>query len=300
MPIVTRGYQPVNDFQLVMDFLRETYAETGSLQNWFPSRFENSREEMAKDTRIWEEMKEGQREPRIVAMANPEIKYQYFIQIHPDFYFLEEEIIRWIEEYSIAMKPDSRALNISIVVLEGNPAREVALREREWQKGSVYGILRLRSVDDPIPDYMVPDGFKIRSVRPDKDFDRIADGIRVVFGHGEWFTGEILRGISQASFYRENLDLVVVAHDGSIASFCTFRIDPLSGITELEPMGTLPEYRRLGLAKALLSEGFKRLKEYNPTLLHIGGAPDTPEANRLYEVTGFTKAYNYIFWHKMV
>ena len=301
MPIVSRGYQPEDDFQRVMGFLRDTYAETKSLHNWFPSRFENSRGEMALHTRIWEEFKEGTPEPRIVAMANPEIEFLYFIQIHPDYGFLEEEIIRWIEDHSASQKPDpSRELRLSIVSLEGNPAREGALRERGFEKGPVYGILRLRSVDAPIPDYRPPDGFEIRSVRPDTDFNRIADGIRVVFGHGEWFTGEVLEGISRASFYREDLDLVAVAPDGYIASFCTFRIDTPSGITELEPIGTLPEYRRLGLAKALLSEGFKRLKKYGPTLLHIGGAANTPEANRLYEVTGFTEAYNYHFWHKMV
>lgn len=122
----------------------------------------------------------------------------------------------------------------------------------------------------------------------------------MVFGHGEWFTAEVLEGLSRTSFYNRDLDLVAVAPDGSIASFCTFRMDPPSRITELEPMGTHPDHRRRGLAKALLSEGFRRLRGYNPTLLYIGGAADTSEANRLYEVTGFREKYYYYHWYKTI
>ena len=78
----------------------------------------------------------------------------------------------------------------------------------------------------------------------------------MVFGHGEWFTREVLEELSRASFYRGDLDLVAVAPGGDVASFCTFRMDPPSRVTELEPKGTLPEYRRLGLAKVLGVEGF--------------------------------------------
>ena len=122
----------------------------------------------------------------------------------------------------------------------------------------------------------------------------------MVFGHGEWFTEEVLEELSRASFYRGDLDLVAVAPGGDVASFCTFRMDPPSRVTELEPMGTLPEYRRMGLAKALLVEGFRRLAKYDPTLLYIGGAADTPEANRLYVVTGFTERYDYYYWYKTI
>jgi ribosomal protein S18 acetylase RimI-like enzyme len=110
----------------------------------------------------------------------------------------------------------------------------------------------------------------------------------------------LARALSRASFYRGDLDLVAVAPGGDIASFCTFRMDPPSRVTELEPIGTLPEYRRLGLAKALLVEGFRRLAKYDPTLLYIGGAADTPEANRLYEVTGFNGRFDYYYWYKTI
>jgi len=298
MPVVSRQYDAELDFQRVMGFLRDSFAETGSLHNWLPPRFENSRAEVATGTRIWEEV--GGSEPRVVAVANPESRFIYFIQIDPEYAYLEGEVVEWIVEYCASQKTSSEELRISVVALEGNPAREAALAEHGFERGRVYGIFRLRAVDAPIPDFEPPEGFTIRSVEPEEDFDRIAAAIRLVFGHGEWFTAEVLLGLSRASFYLGDLDLVAVAPNGEIASFCTFRVDPQSRVTELEPMGTLPEYRGMGLAKAILAEGFRRLTKYDPALLYIGGAANTTEANRLYEVTGFNERIDYYYWRKTI
>jgi len=284
----SQPYKHSEDFEAVMEFLREAYIETGSLQNWLPPRFENSAKGNEADTRIWKT-----RSGRIVGAVTPEEKLRFFIQVHPDHAHLFAEIIDWIDGH---FATEGR---VSIITLEGDPEREKTLRRHGFEKGRVYGVLRLRDVDAPIPEYRLPDGFTIRSVEP-KDFDELARAGRTVFGHGEWFNSDVLKEISCASFYHYNLDLVAVDGRNEIAAFCTFRLDEPSGITELEPMGTLPKYQGLGLAKALLFEGFRRLKMYTPSLLYIGGAADTPAANRLYEATGFTNRRYYYFWSKMV
>jgi len=104
--------------------------------------------------------------------------------------------------------------------------------------------------------------------------------------------------LDSASFYKPDLDLVVVDEDGKIVSFCTFRLDAPSGITELEPMGTLPDYRARGIGRALICEGFRRLRKYKPTLLYIGGVANTHEANRLYELSEFTRRADLYRWEK--
>ena len=65
-------------------------------------------------------------------------------------------------------------------------------------------------------------------------------------------------------------------------------------------MATHPDYRGLGLAKALISDGMRRLKDYDPLLLYIDGAADNPAANRLYEATGFEKKGTHHYWSKMI
>jgi len=297
MEITSRGYTPDLDFPKVQEFLFEVHKETGTFQNWLPTRFENSHLDRVEDIRIWEEGIRG----RVMAVANPETKTIYFIQIRPGHPTLLDTVIRWIEAHTASKKPDpAEKQKIHIVSIEGDREREAALRKRGFEKGPVYGILRVRDLDTPIPDAPVPEGFTIRSVRGREDYEKLAANIRTVFGHGEWFTADTLEGIARGSFYIKDLDLVAEAPDGAIASFCTFRVDPVSRATELEPMGAHPDYRGLGLAKSLISEGMKRLKDYDPLLLYIDGAADNPGANRLYEATGFEKKGTYYHWSKMI
>ena len=298
MATLSRGYTPDLDLLKVQEFLFEVHKETGTFQNWLPTRFENSHLDRVEDIRIWEE--EGGSERRVMAVAIRENKTIYFIHIRLGHPSLLNEVIRWIEDHSASKKPDSaEELKIHIISLEGDPEREAALRRRGFEMGPVYGILRVRDLDAPIPDAPLPEGFEIRAVRDREDLEKLASNIRTVFGHCD-FTADTLEGIARGSFYIRDLDLVAEAPDGSIASFCTFRVDPVSRATELEPMGTHPDYRGLGLAKALISEGMRLLKKYDPLNLYIDGAADNPGANRLYEATGFEKIGTYYYWSKTI
>ena len=251
MHILSRGYTPDPDFPKIQRFLFEIHKETGTFQNWLPSRFENNHLDHVEDIMIWEDKAQG----RIMAVANPETKTLYFIQIRPGHPSLLETVIRWIEAHTATKKPDpAKEQKIHIINLEGDRERGAALRRRGFERGPVYGVLRVRGLDAPIPDAPAPEGFTIRAVQGREDFEKLAANIRTIFGHGEWFTADTLEGIAWGSFYIRDLDLVAEAPDGSIASFCTFRVDPVSRATELEPMGTHPDYRGLGLAKSLISE----------------------------------------------
>ena len=296
MTIISRSYRHGEDFNSVMGFLRDTYSKTSSLENWLPPRFENSAREMGDSTHLWLDKENQGVISSIIAMANPEEKNKYFIQVDPDYAHLEKELVDWIEKSS--RMSSEKPYTLSIVILAGNRSRENLFEDMGFTRGKVYGFMMTRNLEDPNPGYSLPSGFSVRSVRPD-DFSEIASAIRVVFGHGEWFTGKILEQNSRATFYHSDLDLVAVDRDGRIVSFCTFRYDPPSGITELEPMGTLPDYRGMGIAKAMLCEGYRRLRKYRPSLLYVGSA-DNPAAKRLYEVTGFELVGPQVYWQKRV
>ena len=151
----------------------------------------------------------------------------------------------------------------------------------------------------PVPLYSCPIGFEIRPITK-SDYEQQALLIQRVFGHGEWFNTGILEWLSNCSFHVPELDLVMVTPDNTIASFCTFRMDTHSKIMSLEPMGTNPDYRNRGLAKAILSEGIKRASKYNPPFYYIDGAAATPAANRLYDTTGFSTKFAINSWTKTI
>lgn len=306
MKTVSRAYNSREDLKSVMAFLREVFNETSSYQNWFPDRFENSHEVCGSvhgvgDIRIWEEIDDKSTHSRkIVALANPESPSDYFIQVNPAYNFLEREIFEWIERHCLEKKRNpNKKEKIRIHTIEGNSVRELLLSELGYKKGETFMYLRLRPVDLPVPDVGCPESYEIRSVRGRSDYDQLARVTRLVFGHGEWFNAEIYERITRCSFYKQDLDLVAVAPDGTFASFCTFRMDPISQITNLEPVGTHPNYRKLGLAKALIFEGLRRAIRYNPTLFYVGAA-NTPAANQLYDSVGYTEKLAEYCWFKEI
>ncbi len=293
MALRTRGYDPEKDLPSVLRFLKETFEDTQTRRNWFPTRFENSHDQYPEDICIWED------DGRILAVANPEERFVYYIQQHPDFGYLDEEIIKWIVDHCTAKKTENDNV-IKIISIEENPERTKTLEVNGFTKTGTAGYLRIRPDGIPVDPPVLPDGFRFRIVENREDYDNLASSVRKIFGHGEWFTGDIIAQIGSCSFFRPDLDLMVEAPNGDIAAFCTFRIDPESNIAELEPLATDPDYRKLGLAKAILQEGLMRLQKHKPALTHIGGAADNPGANRLYESMGFTEKHYFEKWEKNI
>jgi predicted N-acetyltransferase YhbS len=283
-----------------MKFLAELYEKTKSYENWFPDRFENSSDTREDGIRIWEIIHDTITTPKrnIVALTTRDSPRDFFLHVDPNYRHVEREMIEWIEQHFRGMKKEeNKREKLKIDILEGNAQREALLTELGYKNEQIYGYYRIRDGNSPIPDHECPENFEIRTIER-ADYNQLALLIRRVFGHGEWFTAEVLEWIASCSFYREELDLVAVTTDGTIASFCTFRLDPNSKIISLEPMGTNPDFRRLGLGKALLTEGIKRSMKHDPPFFYIDGAANTPAANRLYEITGFTEKYAINSWMK--
>jgi ribosomal protein S18 acetylase RimI-like enzyme len=89
------------------------------------------------------------------------------------------------------------------------------------------------------------------------------------------------RNIQTAPLYRRDLDLVAVAPDGAVAALCTIWFDDVTRSAYFEPVATVPEHRRRGLARALLTEGVRRLERMGARTAHVGGYSQA--ANGLYQ-----------------
>ncbi|MDY6878504.1 MAG: GNAT family N-acetyltransferase [Chloroflexota bacterium] len=84
--------------------------------------------------------------------------------------------------------------------------------------------------------------------------------------------------------YDPCLDLSVVTLEGVHVASCVGFADPVYGVAEIEKICTHSEYRRRGLAEAVIKECFRRLRERGIERAYITGYGEG--ANRLYEKLG--------------
>jgi GNAT superfamily N-acetyltransferase len=246
--------------------------------------------------KIWEKIDDSRdpSSPNIVAVTIAKSSGASWIQIHPEYRFLERELVEWLEKQVTAMGHTE----IRFMVEEIDEERQVLLSGMGYENLHLESYYRIRPPDAVISEYQLPEGFTIRHVDIMEDFVKYRDVQGSVFKHMKGMTEKLAETYRKASFYIPELDLVAVAPDESFAAFCTVRLDPVSKIAEFEPVGTHPDYRKLGLGKSLLLEGLKRLEKYNPALVCIQGAAPSEAANRLYDSIGLTEKTAVHEWYK--
>ena len=151
---------------------------------------------------------------------------------------------------------------------------------------------------DTVSDSMIPAGFRLLSMaHEESDLALRARAFGLGFDHqdpADWPSPESYAELQRAPDYRPELDLVLQAPEGEYASFCIGWWDQVNRIGILEPVGTHPDYRRRGLARAVVTEAVRRLAELGAERVWVGaGLP-------FYESMGFVKRYPITPWVKRV
>lgn len=311
MAIRMRNYQWMRDFETARKFLADIFNIRKAYTNWIPSELENLKfgpggtkylDEEDEYLKIWEVFDEAQQiAPKIVAVSYTKPSGGCWLSIHPDHTSVAREIVLWMQSRVKEMKrDDGEEVNMNFVVDEDDEEFIHLLSDMGFQKGGIEGDKQVRPIDSPVPAYSLPEGYTIRNAVIEKDFRKYREVQMAVFPHIVSMSGELLQLYSTASFYHEDLDIVAVDPDGEFAAFCTARIDPLSKIAELEPVGTHPDHRKRGLAKGVICESLKRLEKYKPSAVVILGAAPTDGARRLYESMGFVNEGARHRWFQMV
>jgi len=143
--------------------------------------------------------------------------------------------------------------------------------------------------DPPPPgDILLPDGYRIRSLRGPEEFDARVALHRAAFPASRLNVAKYER-LSTVPHYRLEDDLVVETSDGSLAAFALCWYDPDGRVGELEPVGTHPDHQRRGLSRAVVTEAVRRLFLGGADLVQVYSdqAEAAPEA--LYGSVGFER-----------
>jgi GNAT superfamily N-acetyltransferase len=294
-----RPYDPTWDFLRVRGFLSEIHGLLPPGQSWDVRRWDGSNchtmeialsKDRASLTRIWENT-----DGEIVAVALHEGGHQIHPNIHPGSVQLTDEVVAWAEA-AASENGDDR---VFLLVWDNDTAvRRVALsrgyvetRQREVIRSAFFGGWAIG-----IPE--VADGYTLRSVHNNsEDHQRVAVLLNAAFGR-TFHTPEDHRAfVANSPSYREHTDLAVIATDGSFAAYGAVNVDEANGIGVFEPVGTHPNHRQLGLAKALMLEGMRRASDMGLVRIEVGtGDLDPP--NALYDSLPFSHKYCATVWKK--
>src|SRR5690606_21587331 len=199
------------------------------------------------NSRLWE-AEDG----RLVGWLHLDgVGYPY-IEIHPDYRFLEGEMIAWAEGN---LAGDGR---LEFFVYDYDVHRQQLLAERGYQKMDDGGVIyHMRFGRQPLAHPHMAEGYILRTVNPEdgRDAEQIAGLLNAAFNRTFHNALEYQQFTRNASCYDPALDLVAVAKDGRFAAYVGIPFDQHNRRGIFEPVCTHPDHRQKGLAQALMQEG---------------------------------------------
>ena len=146
-----------------------------------------------------------------------------------------------------------------------------------------------QSLARPLPAPAGPDGFRIRSATP-ADYVQLAL-IRNNAFNSAWTPAAYRDHVMRRPHYRPENEIVAVAPDGRLAAFTVIRLDPINKVGQFEPVGTHSDFRRLGLARAMMLHGLAQMQQQGMTRATVEHLAENVPARELYRSLGFQKKY---------
>lgn len=157
-----------------------------------------------------------------------------------------------------------------------------------------------RDLSDPIPHIPFPNGYGIRCIEGESEVAQLVNLHRTAFGT-EQMTVEYRLAMMHAPEYDQTMDWVATSPDGNLAAFCIGSIDAEDfSIGYLDPIGTHPEHRRIGLSAAMIAYGLSVLKSRGAKYAQFGTSSENIPMRQLAEQTGFKLDSESVWFSKEV
>jgi ribosomal protein S18 acetylase RimI-like enzyme len=188
---------------------------------------------------------------------------------------------------------------IGVELTIGDTVRQRILERLGYQPVTTPGMLyTARSLRDPIPDKLLPEGFSMRPVAGEHEAGLVAEVHNGAF-KPKWDAEKYLTVMRTPGFQIDH-ELVVVAPDGRFAAFTIIWLDPISRSGYFEPVGCHREFQRRGLTSALMYEGMRRMRAAGMETAIVCYNADNVSGVPLYRSVGFQTRYEITEYRKLM
>jgi ribosomal protein S18 acetylase RimI-like enzyme len=309
MEITTRPYSRAADQDAVLDLLRVCRAASRE-RNW-PNvaelRFSllgSPTLDPTRDARLWEDA--AGPVCGFAMVWRPRNYLVFFVHPEASGGEIEPQIMAWaVKRAGEIGKEQGERIQLHVRRCEGD-AGLITRLERHGFVREDWCLLRFtRTLGEPIPEPALPPGFTIRAVAGEAEVEAYVALHREAFGTSNK-TVEGRLAFMRDLAYVPDLGLVAVAPDGTLAAFVVGGIEPdedlpggpRHGFTD--PIGTRPAFRRLGLARALLLEAFRRLQARGVEIVEVGTGSRNTATQALLASVGYHLAHRVLAYSQEV
>ncbi|HEY1484771.1 MAG TPA: hypothetical protein VGF84_01630 [Micromonosporaceae bacterium] len=205
---------------------------------------------------------------------------QLSVVIGPDDAGMLGDVIAWADDLAGA------AVAVTVLDSEAWLVDDLVRRGYTADLGGHFFLAMQRDIADLEPVPALPEGFTVRPVRESEL------GARAELHRRVWssrMSDETYRAMASRRPYRIGFDWVAVAPGGELVSYVLGWYDEIHRIGEFEPVGTLTEFRRMGLSHALgiaLMHAF-RAAGGERALVYARGDDEYPTPRQVYGALGF-------------
>ncbi len=200
------------------------------------------------------------------------------------------QMYTWAEEWAAAiLRFQGQDELRTMWVAAGDDLLVGHLERRGFSRSQHYTIQYRRRLEGPVPVPELPEGYYVRRLAGERELSSRAAASQAAFASAmdaEAYRRRYL-GFMRSPVYRPELDIAAITPDGNVASFCNGWLDLSNRVGLFEPVGTHPDYQRLGLGKAVLAEGMRRMMAYGMREVIVCAESDNLPAQRLYQRAGF-------------
>jgi len=288
-----RHYDHATDYDRVGRFLERTYNPSGSHVNWLQPRWEYMHYTGGITSidltaiGIWESHHE------IVGVIHPEDHMgTVYVEVDPDYVSLRRDMLTYAQDHLHEVTGDGTK-RLRVYINDRDVEFQAVVTEMGYRRTEGPEPMSHFPIPDCFPAISLPEGFRLHSLAEDYGLKQLATATWRGFNHlddppvdnVEW-----RERMEAAPGFRRDLHMMVKAPDGNVASYCGMWYESVNRVAYVEPVCTVPQYRRLGLGTAAVHEAVRRCSGEGATVAYVGSALP------FYRAVGFTLAYNRTLW----